>query len=176
LKWLELLKEVIPNLSSIGILWDPAVGAFQLNEIYAAADQLKLHVRTLEVRTLAQLDDAFVIASQDRVDALMMLSSPMLGPNAGKVAGLTLRHRFPAVTLFQEFAYSGGLMTYGPNLLGSYRQVGELTGKVLRGARPADLPVERPTKFELIINLNTAKVLGLEISPALQARADELIE
>jgi putative ABC transport system substrate-binding protein len=106
----------------------------------------------------------------------MILSSPVFGANAKAVADLTLQHRLPAVTLFPEFARAGGLMAYGPNLLDTYRQLGGMVGKVLRGTKPADLPVELPTKFELVINVKTAKALGLDVPTSILLRANEVIE
>jgi putative ABC transport system substrate-binding protein len=107
---------------------------------------------------------------------MVMLSSPLISANVSMLGELSVRHRLPAITLFPDFARRGGFMAYGPNLLGLYRRVGVLAGKVLRGANPADLPIERPTKFELVLNLRTADALGLSIPASLLLRADEVIE
>jgi putative tryptophan/tyrosine transport system substrate-binding protein len=107
---------------------------------------------------------------------MVMLSSPLIAPNVQMLSDFAIRHRLPAITLFPDFARAGGLLAYGPNLLDLFRQVGALSGKVLQGAKPADLPIERPTKFELVLNLRTAKTLDLSISPGLLLRADEVIE
>jgi putative ABC transport system substrate-binding protein len=175
-KWLQLLQEALPRLSSVAALWDPATGPYQLRAIEEAASILKLALRILEVRSAADLDGAVLAAAQSRVDALMILSSPVFGANAKAVADLTLQHRLAAVTLFPEFARAGGLMAYGPNLLDTYRQLGGMVGKVLRGTKPADLPVELPTKFELVINVKTAKALGLDVPTSILLRANEVIE
>jgi putative tryptophan/tyrosine transport system substrate-binding protein len=175
-KWLQLLQETIPRLSSVAALWDPATGPYQLRAIDEAAAVLKLNLRILEVRSTAELDRGVLSAAQSNADALMVLSSPVFGANAKAVADLTLRHRLPAVTLFPDFARAGGLMAYGPNLLDTYRQLGGMVGKVLRGTKPADLPVELPTKFELVINVKTAKALGLDVPTSILLRADEVIE
>jgi len=175
-KWLQLLQETIPRLTSVAALWDPATGPYQLRAIDEAAAVLKLNLRILEVRSTAELDRGVLSAAQSNADALMVLSSPVFGANAKAVADLTLRHRLPAVTLFPDFARAGGLMAYGPNLLDTYRQLGGMVGKVLRGTKPADLPVELPTKFELVINVKTAKALGLDVPTSILLRADEVIE
>jgi putative tryptophan/tyrosine transport system substrate-binding protein len=137
---------------------------------------LKLNLRILEVRSPADLDEAVLAAAQSKVDTLLILSSPVFGANSKRIAVLTLGHRLPAVTLFPDFARAGGLMAYGPNLLDTYRQLGGMVAKVLRGTKPADLPVELPTKFELVINVKTAKALGLEVPTSILLRADEVIE
>jgi putative tryptophan/tyrosine transport system substrate-binding protein len=160
----------------VAALWDPATGPYQLRAVEEAASILKLALRILEVRSAADLDGAVLAAAQSRVDALMILSSPVFGANAKAVADLTLQHRLAAVTLFPEFARAGGLMAYGPNLLDTYRQLGGMVGKVLRGTKPADLPVELPTKFELVINVKTAKALGLDVPTSILLRANEVIE
>ena len=175
-KWLQLLQEAVPQLSSVAALWDPATGPYQLKAIKEAAGLLKLNLRILEGRSPADLDGAVLAAAQSKVDALLILSSPVFGANSKRIADLTLGHRLPAVTLFPDFARAGGLMAYGPNLLDTYRQLGGMVAKVLRGTKPADLPVELPTKFELVINLKTAKALGIDVPLFLQQRADEVIE
>jgi putative ABC transport system substrate-binding protein len=130
----------------------------------------------VEVRGVADLDNAFLQASQRNVGAVIMLPSPMFGTNPQRIASLALRYRLPAITVFPQFAREGGLMAYGVNLLDGFRQTGGMTAKVLKGAKPAELPVELPTKFEMVINLKTAKVLGITIPATLLARADEVIE
>jgi putative ABC transport system substrate-binding protein len=107
---------------------------------------------------------------------VLILSSPLFGTNPGRVAELTTKYRLPAITLFPEFARVGGMMAYGVNLLGMFHQVGGMAGKVLSGAKPADLPIERPTKFELVVNAKTAKAFGVELPTSVLLRADEVIE
>jgi putative tryptophan/tyrosine transport system substrate-binding protein len=175
-KWLQLLQEAIPRLSSVAALWDPATGPYQLKAIEEAAGVLRLNLQILEVRSPADLDPAFLAAAGSNADAVLILSSPIFGANSKVVADLALRHRLPAVTLFPDFARAGGLMAYGPNLLDTYRQLGGMVGKVLHGSKPANLPVELPTKFELVINLKTAKAVGVEIPTSILLRADEVIE
>ena len=175
-KWLELLREVIPGLASIALLWDPASGVAQLEALQAAGDQLRLKARTLKVSAVGELEEAFATASRDGVDALLVLSSPLFGARPSVLAGLALRHKLPTVTLFPDFARAGGLIAYGPNLLDTYRPLGPLVGKILHGAKPADLPVERPSKFELVVNVKTAKEIGVTIPTSILLRADEVIE
>jgi putative ABC transport system substrate-binding protein len=175
-KLLELLKEVVPSLSKIAVIWDPNSGPAQLKSIEVAVEAIKLKLEKLEVRNAAEMNQAFDTAKRANVDAAIILSSPFIGANAKLAAELTLRHRLPAVTLFSEFTRNGGLMSYGPNILDIYRHVGGIAAKVLHGSKPADLPVELPTNFELVVNLKTAKALGLDIPPTMLVRADEVIE
>ena len=175
-KWLELLKEAIPGLSRAVILWDPATGATQLNAVEAAGRSLKVGLEVVKVRTIDELGRAFETAAERRPDAVVILSSPIFGTNPKLIADLTLAHHVPTATLFSEIARAGGLMSYGPNLLGTFRQTGILLARILQGAQPADLPVERPTTFEMVVNLKTARALGLALPAAVLARADEVIE
>jgi putative ABC transport system substrate-binding protein len=130
----------------------------------------------VEIRAIAELRHVFETAGERRPDAIVMLSSPIFGTNPKLIADLTLEHHIATATLFAEVARAGGLMSYGPNLLGTFHQAGTMMGKVLHGVRPADLPVERPTKFEMLVNLKTAKALGLKLSTSVLLRADEVIE
>jgi putative tryptophan/tyrosine transport system substrate-binding protein len=130
----------------------------------------------LEVRTQADFGEAFATASRRGATAVLMLSSPLFPPNVQKLAELALRHNVPAITLFPDFARAGGLLAYGPNLLNAYRQLGVMVSKVLKGAKPADLPIELPTRFELVLNMRTAKALGVVIPTSVLLRADEVIE
>ena len=175
-KLLELLKEVVPSLSKIAVIWDPNSGPAQLKAIEMAAEAIKVNLEKLEVRNAAEMNQAFDTAKRADVDAAIILSSPFIGANAKLAAELTLSRRLPAVTLFSEFTRNGGLMSYGPNILDVYRHVGGIVAKVLQGSKPADLPVELTTNFELVVNLKTAKALGLTFPLPLLGRADEVIE
>jgi putative ABC transport system substrate-binding protein len=175
-KWIELLVESNAKLTRIGVLWDPITGSVQMEAVKKAAGSMNIQLDILEVRRPLEFETAFLTASQRGNGAMVILSSPLIAPNVQVLAELAVRHRLPAITLFPDFARAGGLLAYGPNLLGLYRLVGILGGKVLRGASPADLPIERPIKFELVLNLRTADALGLTIPPALLLRADEVIE
>ena len=175
-KWLELLKETIPALSSVVMLWDPATGPIQREAVEAAGRLMNVKLEVMEIRTIAELERVFAAAGERRPDAIVILSSPIFGTNPKLIADLTLAHHIPTATLFPDIARAGSLMAYGPNLLGTFRQTGTMVGKVLQGLRPADLPVERPTKFEMVINLKTAKALGLTLPTSVLLRADEVIE
>ena len=176
MKWVEVLKEAIPNLTSVAVLWDPATGLSQVKAVEEAAGALGVKLEILEAQRRDDIDSAFVTATRLSVGAVLMLSSPVLMADLKLVADLALKHKLPMVTFFGEFARAGGLMTYGPNLLDTYRQVGRMVGKVLHGVSPSDLPAELPTKFELVLNLRTAKTLGLVIPQSVLLRADEVIE
>jgi putative ABC transport system substrate-binding protein len=175
-KWLGLLKDTLPQLSHLAVLWDRSTGLFQKNAIEAAAKDSKLALEIIEVRTSSDLDGAFNSAKQGGADSLVMLSSPLIAANVRKEAELAILHNLPVITLFADFPRAGGLIAYGPNLLGGFRDAGGMIAKVLQGRKPADLPIQRPTKFELVINLKTAKALGLNISYNLLTLADEVIE
>jgi putative ABC transport system substrate-binding protein len=130
----------------------------------------------IELRERADLERAFQSAKLRGVGALLFLSSPIVGTNTKFLADLALAQRLPAVTVFTDFARDGGLMAYGPNLLAFFRQSGVLAAKVLRGDKPADLPIETPTKFEFVLNLKTAKILGIHVPASVLLRADDVIE
>jgi putative ABC transport system substrate-binding protein len=175
-KWLELLKEINPKLSRVAVLWDAGSVATLKNAIEKAAAPLDIQIEILEVRKQSEFADAFASASEQSAGALLMLSSPLISMNGQMLAELSIRHGLPAVTLFPDFARAGGLLAYGPNLLDLYRQSGVMIGKVLKGTKPADLPIERPTKFQLVLNLKTANSLGIPIPTSVLLRADEVIE
>jgi putative ABC transport system substrate-binding protein len=175
-KWLELLKEAIPRLARVAVLWDPATGMVQMKAVESAGKLLNVELEILEVQGVANLDDAMLAARDKGVDALLMLSSPVFGSNAQRIAGLTLGLRMPAVSLFADFARTGGLISYGVDPVNNFRQGATLVAKVLRGAQPAELPAELPTRFELVVNQKTAKRLGITLPTAILLRADEVIE
>jgi putative tryptophan/tyrosine transport system substrate-binding protein len=175
-KWLELLKEVLPQLAKIAVLWDPATGPVQMKAVETAGKLMNVELEILEVRGPANLNESIVAAGSKGVDALLMTSSPVFGANPERIAGLTLGLRLPAVSLFPDFARAGGLMAYGVDPVNFWRQGAALIAKVLRGAKPAELPAELPTKFELVINQKTAKSLGIVFPTSILLRADEVIE
>jgi putative tryptophan/tyrosine transport system substrate-binding protein len=175
-KWLEALKEAVPQTANVAVFWDPATGPMQRQAVEAAAQTLNLKLAVLQVPTRADFEPAFQSVTQRGAEALVMLSSPLIGANSKLLAGLALAHRLPAVTLFTDFARDGGLMAYGPNLLGIFRQGGVLAAKLLQGAKPAETPVETPTKFEFVLNLKTAAQLGITVPASVLMRADEVIE
>ena len=175
-KRLELLKEAMPRLSRVGMLWDVTVLPAARNLVEEAAKALRVEVLTLEVREPSDLDTAVSAAAKERVGGVIVVDSPMIFFHRWKVGDLLTRRRMPAIAQFRGFAEAGLLMTYGPRLPDQYRRAAYFVDKVLRGAKPADLPVEQPTTFELVINLKTAKALGLTIPQSILVRADEIIQ
>ena len=174
--WLQFLKEAVPGLSRLAVIWDPNTSTVQTRAVTAAAEGAGVKIDVLEIRSPAGLEVVFDAASARRPDAAMLLSSPLMSIFSKQMAELSVKHRLPAISLFANFARSGGLMAYGPDLDALYRKVGILIAKVLKGAHPADIPAERPDRFELLLNLKTANDLGLTIPNSLLARADEVIE
>ena len=176
-KWLELLRQVVPGLSRVAALWDPATGDAQVRAAQAAARALGVTLHVLEVRDAGELEARFQAAAQARAGAMVALSSPLFaGARAKQVAGLALRHRLPLMTLFLRVVEWGGVLAYGPDVLELYRQEGRLIGKILKGARPAELPIERPDRFYLTVNLKAARSFGLAVPQAVINRADRVIQ
>jgi putative ABC transport system substrate-binding protein len=177
-KQLELLHEVVPKASMIGFLVNPLNPRTQLvvQQMRELVRSLGLSLNVLEATTEGGLDRAFATTVQRGVGALLVASEPSYNRWHEHIVALATSHKMPAMYANRIYAVAGGLMTYDASVLDSWRQVGIYVGRILRGERPADLPVQQPTKFELIVNLKTAKALGLEIPPTLLARADEVIE
>jgi putative ABC transport system substrate-binding protein len=175
-KWLELLKEAVPNCAHIVVLWDPTTTTVQTKAIAVAAQQVHVSSEVVEIKEAAELDAVFETVNARRPDGLLILSSPLVSINSKRLAELALKYRVPAISLFSNFARTGGLLSYGPNLNDLYREAGAMAGKVLKGTNPAILPAERPTRFELIVNLQTAKALNLTMPTSILLRADEVIE
>ncbi len=174
-KLLELLKTALPGLRRISVLWDPLTGKAQVIAVEQAARALGIEIQILEARDKA-LEQTARSAAEHKASALLLLGSPVLAASFAKIADVTTANRLPTIALLPAFARAGGLMAYGPDAPDQYRQEGRLVGKILKGANPADLPVERPTKFYFLVNLRTAKTLGLTLPPSLLLRADEVIE
>jgi putative ABC transport system substrate-binding protein len=174
-KWLQLLRDADPEVRAVGILWDSATGSTQLDAVKAAAQSFRIDLNVLPVRTADDFDDALRTGLKGGVKAVVVLSSPVFDVNSSRVAALTIRSRLPAISAFREFADAGGLMAYGPDLKEFFRRSALYVAKIIEGAKPGDLPIEQPTKFQLVINLKTAKALGLTIPPSLLLRADEVI-
>jgi putative ABC transport system substrate-binding protein len=175
-KWLEMLKEVVPGLSRVAVIWDPTTGLAQLQAAEAAARTLRLQLQPLDVRGPVEYEGAFRRATREHAGALLILSSPIFNTSRQQAAELALKHRLPSIMPFPGFAESGGLLAYGPHLLTLFHQTGLLVSKVLKGASPAVLPIERPTRVELNVNLKTARALGLTIPPSLRVRAERVVE
>ena len=175
-KWLELVGEALPALQRIGVLWDPQTGTVQIAAVRALAAARGLALVEQQILELATLEQRFQALAEARVQAVLLMSSPVVSQNSKRFADLALAHRLPTITMFPEYAKAGGLMAYGPDIFAMYRPMGDMIGKVLRGAQPADLPIERPARMILVVNLATARALGVGLSPALLGRADEVVE
>jgi putative tryptophan/tyrosine transport system substrate-binding protein len=177
-KRLGLLHELLPNAATISVLVNPGTpGAdSQLTEAETAAQALARKIHVLRAHNEPELDSAFATLAEVHADALLVAADPFFNAHRQQIVTLAARYAIPAIYEFREFAAAGGLMSYGISLADAYRQVGLYTGKILQGAKVADLPIMQPTKFELVINLNTAKALGLQVPPTLLAHADEVIE
>jgi putative tryptophan/tyrosine transport system substrate-binding protein len=175
-KLLDLLREVAPGARQIAVLWDSTSGPSQVRAIKAAAQSLAMEVQVLEFRNPAELEVVLRQVTRWRARALITLSSALMASISKRVAEFSARNRLPMISITRRFPETGGLMSYGPDLSHFYRSTAAYVDKILKGAKPADLPVEQPTKFELVINLKTAKALGLTIPPSVLARADEVIQ
>jgi putative tryptophan/tyrosine transport system substrate-binding protein len=177
-KRLRLFREVIPDAARFGVLADPASVNTQsgIADLQAAAPALGLQLVIVNASTDGDLERAFATFSQQRVGAIMVGTSTFLARRTEQLAALAARHALPAMFAFREYALAGGLISYGSSLGYGYRQLGIYTGRILNGEKPADLPVQRVTKIELVINLETAKALGITIPETLLARADEVIQ
>jgi putative tryptophan/tyrosine transport system substrate-binding protein len=178
-KSLELLREAAPTVSRVAVLWNPDNAIFQaqmLRDMQFAASRLGIELRTIVVRGPDEFEAAFVRVADAQAGALMVLSDPAYSPYLARLTDLANRSRLPAMYNIREYAVAGGLMSYGTNFTALFRRAADYVDKILKGAKPADLPVEQPTKFDFLINLKTAKAFGLTIPPTLLARADEVIE
>jgi putative ABC transport system substrate-binding protein len=175
-KWLELLRETVPRLSTVAIIANPAnVTTPDLTrDIQAMAPMRRLKIVTVDVRRAEELDRAFERARR-QAQAVVVLVDPITTGNRPRVAALAAKHKLPVVYPFRDLAEAGGLMSYGPDLNVMFRRAAEYVDRILKGAKPADLPIEQPTKFELVINLKTAKALGIIIPESILLRADEVI-
>jgi ABC-type uncharacterized transport system substrate-binding protein len=178
-KRLELLREVVPDLSEVSVLWNESnPGAARTwAQTEMEAQRLGLRIRSLPVRVRSDLSTAFqTLSGGPAAAALLVVHDPFALAHRHHIAELAANRRVPAIYGFREFAEAGGLMSYGTNLAAQYRQLATMADKILKGVKPADLPVEQPTTFDLVINLGAARVLGIKIPPTLLARADEVIE
>ena len=174
-KYLALLKEVVPKLSRVGVLGQVS-SQVGFAELEAVSRTLDLTLEVADIRGPEDLDGAFAAMINKQVGAVLIVVGPLTYLLRQPIADAAVKYRLPAITTLKEFAQAGLLMTYGPNILDLYRRAAIYVDKILRGSVPADLPVEQPTKFELVINLKTAKALGIDVSLAVQQRADQMIE
>jgi putative tryptophan/tyrosine transport system substrate-binding protein len=177
-KWLELLKQIAPGVTRAAVLRDPAIGAGtgQFGVIQAVAPSLGVEVSPVNVRDGAEIERAVTAFASSSNGGLIVTGSALTAVHRGLIITLAARHKLPAVYFERIFVTDGGLMSYGPDVIDQYRRAAGYVDRILKGEKPADLPVQAPTKFELVINLKTAKALGITIPPTLLARADEVIE
>jgi len=177
-KRLELLKEVVPGLSRVGILWNPddRGAVFEYKAAESAARSFRLQLQSVEVSRADDFERAFSALTTGRAEALMVVGSALAFTNRARIVGLAEKNRLPAIFGTRVYADEGGLIAYGSNLLAQWRRAATFVDKILKGAKPGELPVEQPTQFEMVINLKTAKALGLTIPPSLLRRADQVIQ
>ena len=177
-KRLELLRQVIPRLSHVAVFWNPENPTLltSLKEMRTAGQTLRMKVQILEVRTPGELEETFKAIVRERPGALLVMADRLFLHNRQRIMDFAAKQRLPVVPGHPEMVEAGGLMSFGPSYPGMHRRAAYFVDRILKGGKPADLPVERPTKFELVINLKTAKALGLTIPPSLLGRADEVIQ
>jgi putative ABC transport system substrate-binding protein len=177
-KWLELLKEIAPRVERVAFLGNPAIaaGPGQFGAIQASAPSLGVQVRPINVRDAGEIERAITSFARPGNGGLIVAGGAPVVFQRDVVIKLAARHRLPALYSDHAFVTDGGLIAYGPDRIDQYRRAADYVDRILKGEKPADLPVQAPTKYELVINLKTAKTLGLEVPPTLLARADEVIE
>jgi len=175
-KQLQFLRDAVPGLSRVGVIWEQGVGEPQLRASEEAARMIGITLNALGVRRAEEIRPAVERAARARAQALVVLTSPLLSNNLVPIVEVAQQYRLPTISPFTSFADAGALMGYGPSQPEMFRRAATYVDKIIRGAKPGELPVERPSKFELTINLKTAKALGLTIPPSLLARADQVIE
>jgi putative tryptophan/tyrosine transport system substrate-binding protein len=177
-KMLELMRELLPKAVSIGVLGNPNRPGYDqlVDEVLKPAQAMGLRVHVLTASNEREIDTAFATLARAPADALIMLSDPVYGNRRNQIAELARSYKVPTIYYSREFVVAGGLVSYGASIQDAYHHAGIYCGRILKGEKPADLPVFQPTRFELVINLKTAKALGLEVPPTLLARADEVIE
>jgi putative ABC transport system substrate-binding protein len=177
-KWLELLKETAPGVTRVAVLRNPAVptGIGQFGIIQAAAPSLKVEVNPVNMRDAGEIERAVAAFARASNGGLIVTSGGFSNLHRDLIVTLAARHRLPAVYPYRFFVTGGGLISYGPDLVDQYRRAAGYVDRILKGEKPADLPVQAPTKYELVLNLKTAKALGLDVPPMVLARADEVIE
>lgn len=177
-KGLEVITEAVPQVRRIGILWNPTTPSHPraLKAIEAAGEKLGVELRIAAAQTLDDFDGAFSMMTQDTVGGLLVVASPLIVAQATPLAELALKYRLAGMFPFKENVEAGGLMSYGADRDDLYRRAAAYVDKILKGVKPADLPVEQASKYQLVINLKTANTLGLALPPQVLARADEVIE
>jgi putative tryptophan/tyrosine transport system substrate-binding protein len=175
-KHLQILKEIIPGTSRVAVLGDPDINAPQIRELQRIAQSLSMRTQIAGMRNAAALDDAFNTAANWHADALIVLSNPLTLAYRTRIAEVAAKARLPTIYLYRPHVTAGGLLSYGPDLPDMFRRCGGYVGRILGGTKPADLPIERPARFEMVVNLKVAKALGIAVPEIILARADEVIE
>jgi putative tryptophan/tyrosine transport system substrate-binding protein len=175
-KHLQILKEIIPGTSRVAVLGDPDINAPQIREVERIAQSLSMQTKIVGMKNATALDDAFNTAVNWHADALIVLSNPLTLAYRTRIAEVAAKARLPTIYLYRQHVTAGGLLSYGPDLPDMFRRCGVYVGRILGGAKPADLPIERPARFELVVNLKAAKALGIAVPEMILARADEVLE
>ena len=177
-KRLELLREILPKMTRLAVLWNAGyVGsAPAVRDLQAAAESSRIALYNLGIDSANELADAFSAAARERAEAIFVVAGPLIYPERQRIAELALKHRLPTMYAPSEYVEAGGLLSYGPSYPDLFRRAAVYVDKILKGAKPGDLPIEQPTRFELVINMKTAKALGLAIPRAVLVRADRVIE
>src|SRR5262252_136618 len=175
-KQIELLKEAVPTVARLAVLWDATIGTVQFGATETAARPSGVTLEPFPIRNVEDIKDAIERAARERVHGLVVLTSPLIFNQRSQIADLALKTRLPTISLFNSFPKVGGLMAYGPHLASMFKRAASYVARILSGANPGELPIERPTKFELVVNLKTAKALGFTLPESFLVRADEVIE
>jgi putative ABC transport system substrate-binding protein len=175
-KQVQILREAVPGLVRLAVLWDGNVSGLQFRAVADATRQLGVSAQSFEVRSRDGVDPALAAIARERTHALVVVSSPLVWSMRARIAGFTLEQRLPAICLFDDFADQGGLVSYGPSWRDLYRRAADLIDRILRGTKPSELPLDRPSRFQMAINLKTARGIGLNLPPSLLLRADRVIE
>jgi putative ABC transport system substrate-binding protein len=177
-KRLQLIQQIAPGTARVAVIWNNTASGhrFQMKELVPAAPKLKIDLQSLPVLNAEQIESALQTAEQSQAQALLVCEDPMIQSNRARIAQFALQQRLPVIGEFRPIVDAGGLMSYGPDNTDLWRRTAGVVDKILKGENPADLPVEQPNKFELVINLKTAKAIGLTVPPTLLATADDLVE
>jgi putative ABC transport system substrate-binding protein len=175
-KQIELLREAVPTVSRLAVLWDATIGTAQFHATETASRSAGITLQSLPIKRAEDVDAAFEHAAREQINGMIVLSSPLIYVQRSRITNLALNTRLPTITLFTAFPKIGGLMAYGPHFPSMFLRAANYVARILSGTKPSELPIERPSKFELVINLKTAKALGFKIPETLLVRADEVIE
>jgi putative ABC transport system substrate-binding protein len=175
-KWLQQIAELVPNLGKVGVLWDVSTGTYQRDAFLKAVTATALKTTLIEYRGPAAVASVVETGLKSDMQALIQLGSPLIYQSGGAIADVLARHRLPGISPFRTFSDNGGLASYGVDIIALYSRVVPFVARILRGAHPADMPFEQPTKFERVVNLKAARTLGLTVPPSVLISADEVIE